>query len=68
MGGWWCLYANIVTGFGPSLGLALWPRAKPIKNEDDFKDEDDPKNEDNLKNEDDLKNEDNHKNEDDLRI
>ena len=22
---------NIVIGFGPSLGLALWPRAKPIK-------------------------------------
>ena len=22
---------NLVIGFGPSLGLALWPRAKPIK-------------------------------------
>ena len=21
---------NLVIGFGPSLGLALWPRAKPI--------------------------------------
>ena len=24
---------NLVIGFGPSLGLALWPRAKPIKKE-----------------------------------
>ena len=31
MGGW-CLNVNLVIGFGPSLGLALWPRAKPIKN------------------------------------
>ena len=22
---------NLVIGFGPNLGLALWPRAKPIK-------------------------------------
>ena len=28
---WWCLNVNIVIGFGPNLGLALWPRAKPIK-------------------------------------
>ena len=26
-----CLNVNLVIGFGPSLGLALWPRAKPIK-------------------------------------
>ena len=26
----WCLNVNIVIGFGPNLGLALWPRAKPI--------------------------------------
>ena len=24
---------NLVIGFGPSLGLALWPRAKPINKE-----------------------------------
>ena len=30
-GGGWCLNVNLVIGFGPSLGLALWPRAKPIK-------------------------------------
>ena len=34
MGGGWvvggCLNVNLVIGFGPSLGLALWPRAKPI--------------------------------------
>ena len=29
-GGWWCLNVNLVIGFCPSLGLALWPRAKPI--------------------------------------
>ena len=30
-GGWgWCLNVNLVIGFGPNLGLALWPRAKPI--------------------------------------
>ena len=28
-----CLNVNLVIGFGPSLGLALWPRAKPIKND-----------------------------------
>ena len=27
---WWCLNVNLVIGFGPNLGLALWPRAKPI--------------------------------------
>ena len=30
MGGWWCLNANLVIGFGPSLGLGLQLRAKPI--------------------------------------
>ena len=25
-----CLNVNLVIGFGPNLGLALWPRAKPI--------------------------------------
>ena len=30
VGGWWCLNENLVIGFGPNLGLALWPRAKPI--------------------------------------
>ena len=36
-GWWWCLNVNLVIGFGPSLGLALWPRAKPIKtNTDNF--------------------------------
>ena len=29
-GGGWCLNVNLVIGFGPSLNLALWPRAKPI--------------------------------------
>ena len=29
-GGGGCLNVNLVIGFGPSLGLALWPRAKPI--------------------------------------
>ena len=35
---WWevvgggCLNVNLVIGFGPNLGLALWPGAKPIKN------------------------------------
>ena len=29
-GGGWCLNVDIVIGFGPNLGLALWPRAKPI--------------------------------------
>ena len=29
-GGGWCLNVNLVIGFGPSLDLALWPRAKPI--------------------------------------
>ena len=24
---------NLVLGFGPNLGLALWPRAKPINNQ-----------------------------------
>ena len=28
----WCLNVNLVIGFGPNLGLALWPGAKPIKN------------------------------------
>ena len=40
VGGWWCLNVDLVIGFGPSLGLALWPRAKPIKSwrlhENDF--------------------------------
>ena len=32
---WWvvgggCLNVNLVIGFGPNLGLALWPRAKPF--------------------------------------
>ena len=30
VGGWWCLNVNLVMGFGPNLGLAFWPRAKPI--------------------------------------
>ena len=30
VGGWWCLNVNLVIGFGSNLGLALWPRAKPI--------------------------------------
>ena len=25
-----CLNVNLVIGFGPNPGLALWPRAKPI--------------------------------------
>ena len=29
-GGGGCLNVNLVIGFGPSLGLAFWPRAKPI--------------------------------------
>ena len=29
-GGGWCLNVNLVIGFGPNLGLAFWPRAKPI--------------------------------------
>ena len=27
---WWCLNVNLVIGFGPSLGLGLELRAKPI--------------------------------------
>ena len=27
----WCLNVNLVIGFGPSLGLGLELRAKPIK-------------------------------------
>ena len=30
VGGWWCLNVNIVIGFGPSRGLGLELRAKPI--------------------------------------
>ena len=30
-GWWWCLNVNLVIGFGQSLGLEFWPRAKPIK-------------------------------------
>ena len=30
MGGGWCLNVYLVIGFGPNLGLALWPRAMPI--------------------------------------
>ena len=26
----WCLNVNMVVGFGPNLGPALWPMAKPI--------------------------------------
>ena len=29
-GGGGCLNVNLLIGFGPFLGLALWPRAKPI--------------------------------------
>ena len=32
-GGWWCLNVDLVIGFGPNLGLALWPRAKPINSQ-----------------------------------
>ena len=31
VGGGGCLNVNLVIGFGPNLGLELWPRAKPIK-------------------------------------
>ena len=30
VGGWWCLNVKLVIGFGPSLGLGLELRAKPI--------------------------------------
>ena len=29
-GWWWCLNVKLVIGFGPSLGLGLKLRAKPI--------------------------------------
>ena len=29
-GEWWSLKVNLGKGFGPNLGLALWPRAEPI--------------------------------------
>ena len=31
----WCLNVDLVIGFGANLGLALWPRAKPINNNND---------------------------------
>ena len=34
-GGGWFLNVNLVIGFGPNLGLALWPRAKPINTNTD---------------------------------
>ena len=30
-GWWWCLNVKLVIGFGPTLGLGLELRAKPIK-------------------------------------
>ena len=33
---WWCLNVKLVIGFGPSLGLGLELRAKPINNQEVF--------------------------------